>query len=81
MRGDGQARERSSSYDRGRMYSPYSSEKRDEGRHYLENDNDSRKSLGDAEVSDLYQPYHCFELPSYLSVSISNEFDRIFYVG
>ena len=66
MRGDGQGRERSSSYDRGRMYSPYVSEKRDEGRPYPENDNDYRKSVGDAEVSDLNQPYHCFERPSYL---------------
>lgn len=56
MRGDGQGRERSSSYDRGRMYSPYVSEKRDEGRPYPENDNDYRKSVGDAEVSDLNQP-------------------------
>ncbi|CAH3013994.1 unnamed protein product [Porites evermanni] len=52
MRGDGQGRERSSSYDRGRMYSPYVSEKRDEGRPYPENDNDYRKSVGDAEPGD-----------------------------
>lgn len=78
MRGDGQGRERSSSYDRGRMYSPYVSEKRDEGRPYPENDNDYRKSVGDAEVSDLNQPYHCFERPSYLKRCNITEFDRLF---
>ena len=50
MRGDGQVRERSSSYDRGRQYSPYISEKHDEGRNYVESDHDYRKSVGDAEV-------------------------------
>lgn len=81
MRGDGQGRERSSSYDRGRMYSPYVSEKRDEGRPYPENDNDYRKSVGDAEVSDLNQPYHCFERPSYLKRFNISEFDRLFMLG
>jgi len=59
MRGSGDGLEPPSSYDRGRMYSPYVSEKRDEGRPYPENENDYRKSVGDAEVSDLVnQPYH-----------------------
>ena len=66
MQGDGQGRERSSSYDRGQLYSPYVSEKRDGDHPYPENGNDYRKSVRDAEVSDLNQPYHCFERLSYL---------------
>ena len=62
MRGDGQARERTSSYDRGRQYSPYLTEKHGEGRNYNESDNGSernyRKSVGDSEVSlhEFYKP-------------------------
>ena len=55
MRGEGQDRERTSSYDRGRQYSPYITEKHGDGRNYVESDNGSernyRKSVGDQEVS------------------------------
>lgn len=64
MRGEGHDRERSSSYDRGRQYSPYITEKQGDGRNYVENENGSernyRKSIGDAEVrahANLNQPY------------------------
>ncbi|XP_068711421.1 tight junction protein ZO-1-like isoform X2 [Montipora foliosa] len=57
MRGERQQRESSASYDRGRQYSPYITNKQDEGRNYSDSVNGSernlyRKSVGAVESDD-----------------------------